>query len=164
MAEAELLDYRLALARLRLDWELLKFELRGQKAGFDPNQPRDDRGRWNDTFGSFRIVAAGVPRIPQKRPPDSRDRTATYKKVAEWVAENGPRILDGIAKTSWVYPALPIIRSYLDAPKTLGELQDDLSPKAGYDRHHIVEQTSAEEAGYPRKRIDDQDNLVRIRE
>ena len=32
----------------------------------------------------------------------------------------------------------------------------------GYDTHHIVERTSAEEDGYPKSRIDAPDNLARI--
>ncbi len=156
---AEDQDYRIALARLRLDWELLKLAIKAQKDGFNAAQPRDDWGRWTD---GFRIVAAGMPRIPQRRPPDSTDRTAIYRKIATWAAENGPAILEGIAKTSWLYPALPTIWSYLDAPKSLEELQDDLSPKPGYDVHHIVERSSATEDGYPSKRIDGVDNLVRI--
>jgi hypothetical protein len=51
-ADAELQEQRLALARLRLDWELLKFALGGRKAGFNPDQPRDDRGRWTDAGSS----------------------------------------------------------------------------------------------------------------
>jgi hypothetical protein len=157
--EVELAEQRLELARLRLDWELLKFAIKAHKAGFDPAQPRDGRGRWTDGFS---IVAAGVPRIPQGRPPDSRDRTATCKKIADWIAENGPSVLDGIARTSWLYPAFPTIWSYLDAPKSLGELQENLRPKTGYDVRHIVERTAAESAGYPKSRIDADDNLVRI--
>jgi len=82
-SDAQLQEQRLALARLRLDWELLKFAIRGQKAGFDPAQPRDDHGKWTDAgLSGFRIVAAGMPRIPQQRPPNSPDRTATAKLLA----------------------------------------------------------------------------------
>jgi hypothetical protein len=35
-------------------------------------------------------------------------------------------------------------------------------PKAGYEIHHIVEQTPAEQEGYRRSLIDGPDNLVRI--
>jgi hypothetical protein len=140
-SELDLLPQWLELARLRLDWELLKLSLKAQKAGFDPNQPRDDRGRWTDMFGDgpLHVVVAGMPRIPRQKPPDSRDPTATYQQIAEWIGENGPAILDGIARTSWLYPAIPTIWSYLDAPKSLEDLQEDLSSKAGYDVHHIVE-------------------------
>jgi hypothetical protein len=52
MSEIEHVDRRLALARLRLDFELLKFELGGRKAGFNPDQPRDEVGRWRNGRGS----------------------------------------------------------------------------------------------------------------
>ncbi len=43
------------------------------------------------------------------------------------------------------------------------ELIDAVSePKAGYQIHHIVEQTAAEREGYPRDMIDAPGNLVRI--
>jgi hypothetical protein len=56
-----------------------------------------------------------------------------------------------------------LIEAYWDEPKTLEELQRAVStPKRGYDIHHIVEQTSAEQDGFPRSAIDGPDNLVRI--
>jgi hypothetical protein len=36
------------------------------------------------------------------------------------------------------------------------------TPKAGYEIHHIVEQTPAEQDGYRRSQIDGPENLVRI--
>jgi hypothetical protein len=48
-------------------------------------------------------------------------------------------------------------------PKTLEELQQAVStPKRGYDIHHIVEQTRAEQDGFARSQIDAPENLVRI--
>jgi hypothetical protein len=45
-----------------------------------------------------------------------------------------------------------LIEPYRDEPKTLEELQRAVStPKRGYDVHHIVEQTSAEQDGFPRR-------------
>jgi hypothetical protein len=44
--ESERLAFRHELAKLRLDWELFKFALKGQKGGFNPAQPRDGHGRW----------------------------------------------------------------------------------------------------------------------
>ncbi|MCF8478518.1 MAG: hypothetical protein K9G60_15940 [Pseudolabrys sp.] len=35
-------------------------------------------------------------------------------------------------------------------------------PAAGYDIHHIAEQTSARRAGFPNEVIDSPDNLVRV--
>jgi hypothetical protein len=109
------------------------------------------------------FVRAGIPKIPRDRPPDSRDRTAIAVAVANWIAEKGIPVAQAIAETSWLYHAVPTITSYLDAPKSLEQLQEDaFTPLAGYDLHHIVEQTSAEQDGYSRKRIDAPDNLVRI--
>jgi hypothetical protein len=56
------------------------------------------------------------------------------------------------------------IESYRDPPKTLEELQDAVGdlPKPGYRRHHIVEQTPAENDGFPRSEIDNPRNLVAV--
>lgn len=65
---------------------------------------------------------------------------------------------------SWVIDeGGPYIVAYTDPPKTLEELQGAVSiPATGYDIHHIVEQTPAEQDGFPRSMIDGPDNLVRI--
>jgi hypothetical protein len=195
--EVEFQQQRLAVASLRLEWELLQFALKGRKAGFEPGQPRDDHGRWtdagdagaamaqfddgNDAFPEatdtiddevdqdkpLPIVLAGLrPRIPPERPPTGPERTAVAKGLAIWLAERQADVADAahfVARSSWLYHALPSIRSYLDGPKTLGELQSAASTsKAGYDVHHIVERTSAEEDGYSQKRINAPDNLASI--
>ena len=152
---------------------------------YSPDQPRvpagnPEGGQWTDAGGASGggqrtsedgsantkprlFVAAGLPRIPRQRPPSSSERTAIAKAAAIWLAENGIAASEAIAKNSWLYHAIPYIRSYLDAPKPLEELQQDVStPKIGYDVHHIVEQSSAEAAGYQRRMIDAPDNLVRI--
>jgi len=101
------------------------------------DQPRvpagsPEGGQWTDgPLAGFTLVTAGMPKIPRQRPPDSSERTATYKIVGRWIAENGSVILETIAKTSWLYPAIPTIRSYLDEPRTLEELQSDLFRKPG---------------------------------
>lgn len=141
---------------------------------YSPDQARvpsgsSEGGQWTSDGTSSSepprtYVAAGLPRIPGRRPPTSGERTAIAKAVAIMLAEKG--IADAgefIAKTSWLYYAIPYINSYLDSPKSLEELQQDASTaKLGYDVHHIVEQSSAEEAGYPRQMIDVPDNLVRV--
>ncbi|MFN3659574.1 MAG: hypothetical protein ACK4UO_20190 [Pseudolabrys sp.] len=65
---------------------------------------------------------------------------------------------------SWIRDYHAKIDSYRDPPKTLDELQDAVSAesKAGYQDHHIVEQTQAARDGYPRRMIDGRDNVVRI--
>ncbi len=56
------------------------------------------------------------------------------------------------------------IRSFQDAPKSLGELHDGIfqADKRGYDVHHIVEQTQARNDNYPDSVINRADNLVLI--
>jgi hypothetical protein len=113
-----------------------------------------------------KVVVAGMPTIPRQRPPTSPERTAVAKAVAIAVVEAGAKvsgILEKIKESSWLYQAWPSIVSYTDAPKTLAELQQNASTaRPGYDRHHIVEQSSAEEIGYPRSRIDAPENIVSI--
>jgi hypothetical protein len=63
----------------------------------------------------------------------------------------------------WLYESYPYIRSYLDGRKSLNELQDAVSGRQkGYDVHHIVEQTPAENDGFSRDVIDGRDSLVRV--
>lgn len=94
--------------------------------------------------------------------PSSTERTAIAKAPAIWLAEKAIAASEVIAKSSWLYHSIPSISSYLDAPRSLGELQEDLTSKPGDDVHHIVEQSSAEADNYPRRMIDASDNLVRI--
>jgi hypothetical protein len=69
-------------------------------------------------------------------------------------------VVEGV---SWLFEAEPSIEAYLDPPKALEELQRAVSnPKQGYDIHHIVEKTSAEDDGFPKSMIHGPDNLVRI--
>lgn len=71
--------------------------------------------------------------------------------------------LNAIEAGRIAYRAYPYVKTYFDPPKTLSELQQNASkPATGYDIHHIVEQTSAEQSGYPRTIIDAPENLVRI--
>jgi hypothetical protein len=67
-AEAEWLEHQREIASLRFEWEMLKLSIKAQKAGFNPEQPRDDRGRWTDSGASDvqdilsrarRVTAAG---------------------------------------------------------------------------------------------------------
>jgi len=157
---AELLALKALVADVRFTlalWRLVR--------KYRPDQPRDEQGRWVDEGGGSRPRAAlaGMPRIPRQRPSNPRERTAIAKEMARWIAEKGLAAADFISKSSWLYHAMPYISSYMDAPKSLEELQQDaLSPKAGYDIHHIVERSSAFQAGYPQFKIDGPDNLVRI--
>lgn len=77
--EADLVWRRHAIARLRLDWELLKFSLRGRKAGFDPSQARvpagtREGGQWTSEGGE------GTPLRPaESNLPLDDDGTPYYK-------------------------------------------------------------------------------------
>ncbi|MBI1203996.1 MAG: DUF2384 domain-containing protein [Rhodopseudomonas sp.] len=75
----------------------------------------------------------------------------------------GETILAVAEMGTWIVTYSAHIDAYNDPPKSLEELQRAAStPAAGYDIHHIVEQTSAERDGFPRDVIDSPDNLVRV--
>ena len=108
------------------------------------------------------------PKIPPKLPPTRKLQNRTIKEVAKWAAKEGIKKAGGLIGViievgSWVLEAKDYIDAYLDDPKSLGELQSDVNtPASGYDIHHIVEQTPAEQDGFQRSQIDGPDNLVRI--
>ncbi len=100
------------------------------------------------------------PRKPERRPSSRSGRARVIQEVVNWLREHGEQIIEA---ASWFDEFYPSIRSYFDPPKTLQELQEAVAtPKKGYDIHHIVEQTSAEQDGFPRSVIDAHINLVRI--
>jgi hypothetical protein len=176
------------LAQLRRLAAELKCELafrrlaRALKANFNPNQPRvpagnPDGGQWTSEGGQSestlskerRVQLAGDiptpdPRdIPRERPPSAEERTAAIKEVVRRLAKFGGPIGKMIGAAYWLYEYEAEIVAALDPPKSLEELQDAVAiPKAGYQKHHIVEQTSAEEDGFLRSLIDSSGNLVRI--
>jgi hypothetical protein len=151
-----------------------------QKAGFNPDQPRDDHGKWTDAGGGDkgpaddtgkpeRILLAGEiptsdpPEVPKERPTTSEGRTEIVKNVARWLGRFGGPLAKVAGAAYWLYQYDAQITASLDPPKSLDELQRAVaSPKAGYEIHHIVEQTPAEQHGYRRSLIDGPDNLVRI--
>ena len=154
---------------------MIKHEL-SLRRKYDPNQPRAAvgtpiGGQWikegdnsgPDLTSSRLFLAGGFPRIPRHQPPTAKERNAIIKAVAVALAHAGAAASDYIKESSWLYHAYPLINAYLDRPRSLGELHDLVwSPERGYDVHHIVEQTSAEQVGFPRTLIDRDDNLVRI--
>ncbi len=166
------------LASIRRDLAALRLGLAAIVARkYDPDQPRlpagqSGGGQWTDesgdgvgesSAGRSTLYVAGAPRIPGQRPPSTSARNAIFRAVAAWLAENGTTAASYLAKSSWLYKGFAYINAYLDAPKSLAELHEAVSNKAaGYDAHHIVEQTAAERDGYPRALIDREDNLVRI--
>lgn len=161
-------------AALRVEFSFLLFAHFYRKANFNPNQPRDKLGRWTNT-GSLEkpTEKEPFPHIPSSRPALVQVRNKIIKEVAKWAlraalreAAMGPvvgTILNTIEIASWLQEGYPYIRSCLDAPGSLDELQQAVSdPQKGYDIHHIVEQTAAYRSGFPRSMIDAPENLVRI--
>lgn len=109
------------------------------------------------------------PEIPPELPATKQAINTFLKAAAYWLEEAGLAeepvgdFILALQAAGWLSNYLPYVYAYLDPPKTLEELQQDaLSPAPGYNIHHIVEQTSAMQDGYPRSMIDDPDNLVRI--
>ena len=87
----------------------------------------------------------------------ARIRELERFEIPQTVPKNLPRRAGELRRDDY------LIEVYRDEPKTLEELQRAVSrPKRGYDIHHIVEQTSAEQDGFPRSVIDAPNNLVRI--
>ena len=92
------------------------------------------------------------PIIPRQRPTTAQERNEVAREIARWLVKHRGHIVEGV---SWLLEYEPSIEAYLDPPKTLEELQQALaSPKKGYDIHHIVERSSAEQDGFPRSVID----------
>ena len=108
------------------------------------------------------------PEVPPEEPSAAKAVNAILKAAAYWLAATtlagepvGDFIL-ALEAAEWLSEFRPWIDAYQDPPKTLEELQQDLSPLDGYNIHHIVEQTPASDDGYPDNLIDSPDNLVRI--
>jgi hypothetical protein len=100
------------------------------------------------------------PIIPRQRPTTAQDRNEVAREIARWLVKHRGHIVEGV---SWLLEYEHSIEAYLDPPKTLEELQQALAtPKKGYDLHHIVEQTSAEQDRLPDSMINGPGNLVRI--
>jgi len=197
-------EIRSELLRLKCDVAALWFQRAMRryaialKAGFNPDQPRDERGRWTDAgvasvdggdvadgevldsdlgeldptdFSDVRRRPPNLPpieslsNIPATQPKSQQERNYIAQEVARNV-QLATEYLSGGATSArhWLNEKYWEIRSFQDAPKSLGELHDGVfqADKRGYDVHHIVEQTQARNDGYPDKIIDRADNLVLI--
>lgn len=144
------------------------------KAGYRPDQPRvpkgnSDGGQWTAEGGG-----SGDPRARKEgssekpgnsgeKPPTSRERTSILRAVARRIQQTG-KTVEFFARTAkWLQVYSADVAAYNDPPKSLEELQRAAStPAPGYDIHHIVEQTPADQDGFPREVIDDPNNLVRV--
>jgi len=165
-----------------LAWERFKAAfMRGDfapsaKANFNPDQPRDELGRWTDAgIGHNQGPPLDdLPKIPKQPPPKSKERISVVKQVAKWLAGAAIRVatrhpvglatVAAVTGAAWLYNQYNAhIEAYQDAPKNLEDLQSAVaSPRAGYDTHHIVEKTSAARYGFDGSKIDSQDNLALI--
>ncbi|MBI1203994.1 MAG: hypothetical protein GC182_15945 [Rhodopseudomonas sp.] len=143
------------------------------KAGFKQDQPRFPKGapngpgRWSGGPGTSGSGGAGgkapSEEPPEEKPPTSRERTSILKEVARRIQRTGETIVAVAKMGTWIVTYSAHINAYNDPPKSLEELQRGAStPAAGYDIHHIVEQTPAERDGFSRDVIDGPDNLVRV--
>lgn len=116
------------------------------------------------------------PEIPRDQPRDEPSINDFLKAAARWLFKAGlRRVLEvGLEATVggpvgdfllameaayWLKSYFPYIQAYLDAPKTLQELQQNAG--TGYDEHHIVERWF-EKDGIPRSLIDAPYNRVEI--
>lgn len=160
-------NYSSAVSRMRWSDSALSVQSRlgelieALKANFDPNQPRDERGRWTDT-------GAESPgnSDTQLRNKIIKEAALLLARAAAKEAMFGPvlgTVLNLLDAAQILEEAYPYIRSYLDLPKSLDELQSAVSyPAKGYQIHHVVEQTAAERDGFPKTMIDSPENLVRV--
>jgi hypothetical protein len=180
------------LLRLKCDVAALRFQRAMRrhaialKAGFSPDQPRDEQGRWTDAGGEGEgdeasdetSAEAGIeggapldppPEIPEQRPPTPHETYAFLKTAAQWIARaarvGSPvgHFVTAYRAASWLDTDRAFIESYQDPPRSLAELQDAAtSRKWGYHIHHVVEQGPAREYGFSEELIDGRDNRVRI--
>ncbi|WP_152529684.1 hypothetical protein [Aliihoeflea sp. 2WW] len=142
---------------------------------FNPNQPRVPRGhrhggRWVAEGHSFEAqvhrVSHDLPELPEERPSSGRERHRVARLIAAFLREATVTLRLGAILTRYVWLAESTaadIRAYLDEPKSLDDLHKGVGePKAGYDKHHIVERSSALDDGFPDTLVNGPDNLVRI--
>jgi hypothetical protein len=176
-AEFDASGVRWHLAALRVELALIRFEQWRRKAGFNPDQPRvpagnPGGGQWtsegwaaNQTVLQLAgpVPTDDPPEIPSERPSDPQQRNSIVRSVARWLGKYGGTVGKIAGAAYWLYEYDAEIAASLDPPRSLEDLQQAAAmPKAGYQRHHIVEQTPAEQDGYSRTLIDGPENLVRI--
>ena len=112
------------------------------------------------------------PKIPKRTPPSEIAKNNLRKELARWLANAALLLLDppaaavisalhaAVEGTAW---AAHYVKAYLDPPKTLAELQAAVqNPRAGYEIHHIVEQTPARIADFSESQIEDPSNLALV--
>ena len=106
--------------------------------------------------------------IPEVRPGSLSESYAIVRSIpvplfARRPGQSISEVLDALGAPKWLRDYYPHIEAYRAPPRSLRELQADvLTPKTGYDIHHIVERTPALGEGFPRSVVDGPENLVRI--
>ncbi len=165
------LIYRINQATLLVGAALL--EVMQRKAGFRPDQPRvpagnPDGGQWvdEDSDADLLLVQGDpneFPEIPEDPPPSTRERNTIAVRIARFLlATNSVVQADRVRRWVWEHARDRIV-AYLDEPKFLDELRRASGePKAGYEIHHIVDQTPARQDGFATERIQGWRNLVRL--
>lgn len=169
-------------AALRVQFTFALFARLYCKGGYDPDQPRDKYGKWQYVGPKKpeKIDLKDLSEIPSQLPASTQLRNQIVKQVVKLIARLAVEaalidsgigtavgvsmlVADAISTATWLKDYVPVIQSYFDAPKSLDELQQNaLTPRVGYDIHHIVEQTPAENADFPRSMIDAPENLVSV--
>lgn len=158
-----------------------RFQALAEKAGFNPDQPRvpagnPDGGQWTGSDGATGGRQPGIgdnggpsldPSEPRKESSkDKASRTQAAKALARQALRRaGPvgAAIMAIEAGHQLYSELPSIRSYLDEPKTLAELQRNVGRKRpGYEDHHIVERGAGGSESFSRAQIDGADNVVSV--
>jgi hypothetical protein len=152
---------------MQLAWARLA-QIERWKAGFNPDQPRDDHGRWTDAGGpappkrtrlAGEIPTNDTPEVPSERPRTAQERNRIARAATRRLGGRIGLLLEG---GSWLAEKAAEIWASLDPPKSLRELQQAaLTPAAGYDIHHIVER-SAEGEIISRAEIELPENRVGI--
>lgn len=119
----------------------------------------------SDISRFYHLAAASddePPKLPKERPSTKRDQFRVVKQIAKGVFKK-TTLGKLVEAAAWLYEYVPYVQAYFDEPKGLDELRQSVStPARGYDIHHIVEQTPAEQDGFSQELIESSDNLVRI--
>lgn len=154
----------------------LVIDIPGPRTPLDPSSPPSGRTR------RLRLPSVGnargrpphepAPAIPSSEPQSGQQRMQVVRGIVGFAARallrgaRGPvglliTVAEGVA---WLHRYYPWIEAYFDPPTSLDELRRNAAGGAadGYDIHHIVERTPAEQDGFPRLLIDGPNNLVRI--
>jgi hypothetical protein len=147
----------------------------GTPASHTPG-PRGSSFR-SPSIGGHRITDRGThvqlgddgPLIPKQQPQSIRQANRIGVGVAQWLLRTAVRaspigrVADLISVAGWLYEHREDIQAYLQGPKTLDELRTEAqSPRSRYERHHVVEQTSARQDGYSEAMIHAPENLMLI--